>query len=347
MFRKTTFCFTILVLITLFVIGVASADNTDVSLSVSVETSKSYSIVYRLGLGATIHNVTISGRLVNRTSNLGIPSQNISVYYKTVSRYVYQPPQPLYDSDWLFVNNTLTDAEGYYSYVWIPPITFFESPREHEVLYQVKVVWENDDFTAMNFRDVYISSLEYEPPPKEPEILYFLQPFLITGLFLSGATAFSIVIFNKFGGTEGVEETTRFDKKTLVYFILFLGLSSTIWWLQPSFLVFFPYLMYVAAPIILLLSVPRFFRYLRRGNKLKTVLSFIVIVWSAFLVLILLTFYGGVKPWVLSLFFPQTTGYVGYSGAFTVYLYFILSVSAVFALFLLLIFLEEETIFLN
>jgi len=318
------------------IISITDAEITDVSLSLSVKTSKSYDAWYRVGRVATIHNVTVSGRLVNTTSELGIVHQDISIYYKNVSeRFSVQ------DMNWVLINITSTDTAGYYSYVWVPSVRLFFHPEEHEVLYQVKVVWEYGDFTVVDSGDVYISSLEYERPPYD---IYLLQPFLVTGLFLSGAAVFSIVIFKKFGGTERIREKTRFDRKTFLYFVLswslclaFLGLSSLfVGGIPVQWHDFLSFLPYVANPfIILLLSILLFLRYLRRGNKLKTVLSSMVITWAALLILILLVSRYS-STGVSSLFFPPER----FVGMYAIYAF--ASEGAIVVLFFLLLFVKKE-----
>lgn len=316
--------------------GFVYAENPDVSLMVSVEASKSYGVGYHVGLVATIHNVTVSGRLENTSNGSGIQSQDISIYYKNASSR-----WPLSNiSDWEFVSNASTNAEGYFIYVWIPPVTIFLNPEEHEVVYQIKVVWEHFGLEALDFADVYISYLEYERPSL---MFYFSTPLMYTGLLLLGAVLFSIYIFKSYGGTDKITEKSRFDKKALVYLVLFLSflLITFSAWLIPlpqlSFTLPLLYVYLFLIPIILLVSIPRFFRYLRRGNKLKTVVSFVVIAWSAFLTLLFVLMFSG--SWqLLSSFFPHPDFYV----PIHIFVYCGFSACFILALFLLLVFLKEE-----
>lgn len=89
--------------------GFVCAENSDVSLVVSAEASKSYFAGYHVGLVATMHSVTISGTLENASSDSGIHSQDISIYYKNASsRY------PLHNiSDWEFVSNASTNNRNH------------------------------------------------------------------------------------------------------------------------------------------------------------------------------------------------------------------------------------------
>ncbi len=255
------------------IVCIANADNTDVSLSLSIEASKSYGIGRPVGLVARINSVTVTGRLVNTTTELGIPHQSVSIYYKNVTErahklttlQTYNPPK------WFLVEGVLTDAEGYYSYVWVPPQIPFDVPEEYEVLFQIRVVWTYNNIETVDFRDVFISSLEYEPPPQELSYIYSIQPFLITGLLLGGATAASLVIF-KLRPADRTKEETRFNKKSWVNYLLLLVLllslpflTSILWWMPLTthlylFFLFFPYIL---TPVVLLVCLVRFFHYLR------------------------------------------------------------------------------------
>jgi len=345
--HKAMLYFITFIVVTQLPTGLTSADTVDVSLSLSVEMSKSYYDYYRVGLLATIHNVTVSGRLLNTSSGLGIAYQNILVCYKNVSdRTLVQ------NGNWTLINNTSTDVDGYYSYVWIPPARSFLHPEQHEVIYQVEVVWKYGDFSAQESRDVYISNLEYQPPYQGPLIIYILQPFLITGLFLSGATGLTIVVFNRFGGAERKEGKIRLDRKNLLYFLLYVGLLFALWlpsllvqWIPVQWHAFVSFLPFAAIPIVsLLLSIPLFFRYLRRGAKLKTTLCSIVITWATILVLI---FASAIFPLisVYSLFFPPANVFGTALGPVILVTYLIPSEGAILTLFLLLIFLKEKARF--
>jgi len=314
--------------------GFVCAENSDVSLVVSAEVSKSYFVGYRVGLVATIHSVTVSGRLENASSDSGNQSQDISIYYKNASsRY------PLHNiSDWEFVSNASTNSAGYFTYIWIPPVITFINPEEHEVVYQIKAVWEHSGLEALDIADISISHLEYESPPL---MFYFTEPIVYTAALLSGAVLLSIFIFNLFSGTNKTTEKSTFDKKVPLYLVLFLSLSLALSYALFTFPQILPFLYLVNAliPIILLVSIPRFFHYLRKGNKLKTVISFVVVAWSAFLVLL---FLSTLTPsWrLIFAFFSHSRASTSIHALLMVYTS--VSASVIIALFLLLFFLKEE-----
>ena len=320
----------------------------NVHISLSVDIHKGYQLIIRHGLIAYINNVTITGRLFNTTGNRGIPFQNVSIFYKEVSERIF------YDSNftWIFVSNVTTDDNGYFSYVWIPHNTGFRVLDEYEVIYQVQAVWVSENHTVTETRDVYVSSREYSPPPG-PSPLELLRPYLVTGLILSAVVMLSLFIFKKFGKVIEIGANTKSGFKKAVYIVLVLAFILDV------ILLFFPWLATVALTtaimfglisfpltigfivIVFFFSIFRFPDYLNGGNRLKTVISSMIIAWCGLIIfLLLLFFYYPLKP-LLNLFFPssQMSLYAPIA-EFIIYLY--ISSSVILMLFLLLIVLSSK-----
>ncbi len=318
----------------------------DVSLSLSMDASKTYSSAYRIGLVAYIHNVTVNGRLTNVTSGRGMSTQPIAVYYTNVSRGEFDQRQC--DGSWRLIEEVATDAEGYYSLVWVPPVAVFYEFVQQEVVYQVKVAWRHDEVQTVNVEDIFISPFEYAPPPREDYGVTFARPFVFTGLLLCGAGVVACVLFKEFGGAREGRERSRLDGKGLLGSVLAFTLLLTIalgsWIPLLPFLPVLIVVLYLAVPVILLVSVRGLTGHFRRGNRLKAMLACMVIVWAALLVVLLLLTYMGSRSsvWVLQIFFPGIWAYPGSIGQIVAYVYLNISTAVVIGLFVLLSLLKGE-----
>lgn len=100
-----------------------------------------------------IDNITIGGRLLNTTSGSGLLSEEISIFY----RGRVEGAEGLWTS-WISVASVQTTEDGFYSYVWTPPATRFQSS---DVIYELKVVWNQSGYYAVGFGNVFL-------PPKTP-----------------------------------------------------------------------------------------------------------------------------------------------------------------------------------